>query len=75
MLWARPLQQGISNSLDKKLELAREALDAANAGRRADAANKLQAFINEVEAQRAKELTGAQADELIGWATRVIGVL
>ncbi len=69
------LQQGIANSLDAKLQNAREALEAANAGQRADAANKLQAFVNAVEGQRNKELTSAQADELINLANRVLAVL
>jgi len=69
------LQQGIANSLDAKLQNAREALEAANAGQRADAASKLQAFINAVEAQRGKELTVAQADQLISLATRILAVL
>jgi hypothetical protein len=67
------LQQGISNSLDRKLELVRAALEATNAGQRQDAANKLQAFLNEVEAQRGNALTDAQADELVGWANRILG--
>jgi hypothetical protein len=69
------LQQGIANSLDKKLENARAALDAANAGQRSDALNKLQAFINSVEAQRGSELTDAQADALVASARRIMAVL
>ncbi|MFQ5664504.1 MAG: PKD domain-containing protein [Terriglobia bacterium] len=69
------LKQGIANSLDAKLQNALEALEAANAGLRQDASNKLMAFINGVEAQRDKELTSAQADALIGEVMRILAVL
>ncbi len=69
------LQQGISNSLDAKLGNAREALEASNAGQRQDAVNKLEAFINAVEAQRSEKLTEAQADQLIAMAQRILSVL
>ncbi|MGI9104223.1 MAG: LamG domain-containing protein [Terriglobales bacterium] len=69
------LKQGIANSFDTKLQNALAALGAANAGQRQDAANKLMAFINAVEAQRGKELTTLQADELIAVARRVLNVL
>lgn len=69
------LSQGISNSFDAKLEAAQGALEAANAGMRQDAANKLEAFIQAVTAQRGKEITTLQADELIGWGYRVLAVL
>jgi len=68
-------QQGISNALDKKLENANEALDSANAEQRQDAINKLNAFINATEAQRGKELTEDQADDLISDARRIIAPL
>ncbi len=68
-------QQGISNSLDGKLQNAFDALEAANAGQRQDAQNKLQAFINGVEAQRGKQLTSTQADALIALAMRILAVL
>lgn len=69
------LQQGIESSLDAKLQSTRDSLDAANAVQRQDAAEKLQVFINEVEAQRGKELTSAQADQLIALATRTLALL
>jgi len=69
------LRQGITNSLDAKLENAMEAYQAANAGNRQDVVNKLMAFINAVEAQRGKELTSAQADQLIAEANRILSVL
>jgi len=69
------LQQGIANSLDAKLQNTLDALNAANAGQRQDAANKLLAFINAVEAQRGKQLTSAQADALVSMAMRILAVL
>ena len=69
------LAQGISNSLDSKLQNAMEAYQAANAGNRQDVVNRLIAFINAVEAQRGKELTSAQADQLIAEANRILSVL
>ena len=69
------LQQGIENSLDVKLQNARDSLTAANAGLREDAVNKLQAFINACEAQRDKALTTVQADELIAKANAIIASL
>jgi hypothetical protein len=69
------LQQGIDNSLDAKLEAAIQALANAEAGDNPAAVNKLEAFIAEVEAQRDKKITDAQADELIGDAQAVIALL
>ena len=69
------LQQGIANSLDAKLEAVQDALVAANAGVREDAVNKLEAFINSVEAQRGKALTDSQADELVIYAGLIIAAL
>jgi len=66
------LKQGISNSLDAKLQNAKDAQDAANAGQRQDAINKLQSFINAVEAQRNKAITNEQADILIALTNNII---
>lgn len=66
------LQQGLDNSLDAKLTAALEALEALNAGQRNDAVNKLNAFINEVEAQQGKKLTSEQADYLIAEVQAII---
>ncbi|MGH9779841.1 MAG: PKD domain-containing protein [Candidatus Acidiferrales bacterium] len=68
-------QQGISNSLDSKLQQAHAAFDAANAGQQQNASNLLMAFINEVDAQRGKELTDAQADTLVAFAVRILAAL
>ena len=85
------LSQGISTSLDAKLLnalaslntastadaklLAADAMSAASAGNRQDAANKLQAFINAVNAQRGKQITDTQADALIALARRILAVI
>jgi hypothetical protein len=69
------LQQGISNSLDAKLEVAIRALDDLNENNDAAAVSSLQAFINAVEAQSGKELTEVQADELINIAQTIINSL
>lgn len=72
---AMNLQQGIANSLDTKLQNAQDALTASNAGKREDALNKLQAFINSVEAQRGKELSNEQADLLIAMTQNIMAVV
>ncbi|MGH9557374.1 MAG: PKD domain-containing protein [Terriglobales bacterium] len=69
------LRQGITTSLDAKIQNALDAMSAANAGARSDAANKLMAFINSVEAQRGKQLTNAQADTLEALARRILAVI
>jgi hypothetical protein len=69
------LAQGISNSLDSKLQNAIDALYAANAGNRANACNQLVGFINSVQAQSGKQLTTAQASQLIGNANQIRAVI
>jgi hypothetical protein len=66
------LAHGIENALDAKLQNAIDALNAANGGNRADAINKLSAFINTVQAQSGNKLTVAEADQLIAAANRII---
>ena len=66
------LAQGVDNSLDSKLENAKDALDSLKNNDGADAVNKLEAFINEVEAQENKCLSEEQTDILIEWAERII---
>jgi len=69
------LKAGIENSLETKLQNAKNALTAANSGQREDAVNKLQAFINACEAQRDKALTPEQANGLIAKANTIIASL
>ncbi|MFX1580058.1 MAG: LamG domain-containing protein [Promethearchaeota archaeon] len=69
------LKQGIDNNLDTKIQNVQAALDAVNAGNRADAINKLEAFINAVESQRGKALTDEQADILVEEAFRIINLI
>jgi len=63
------LSNGISNSLDSKLQNALAALESLNSGNNATVCNKVAAFINEVQSH--KELTTAQANDLISAATRI----
>lgn len=69
------LQQGISNSLDAKLDGALQAIDDVNENNDIAAINKLQAFINAVEAQRGNKITTEQADTLIAAAQAIIASL
>jgi hypothetical protein len=66
------LQQGISNSLDAKLQTALSALDDVNANNDVAAINSLNAFINAVEAQRGNKITNEEADTLIAAAQAII---
>ena len=68
-------QQGIENSLDTKLASALDALEDANANNDGAAVNKLEAFINEVEAQRGNKITDEQADALGAAAQAIIDAL
>ena len=65
------LARGIANSLDGKLD---NALDAYLAEKNS-IVNKLQAYINEVEAQRDKAITNADADLLSGMASDLIELI
>ena len=60
---------GISNSLDSKLQNALAALESLNSGNNATVCNKVAAFINEVQSH--KELTATQSSDLISAATRI----
>jgi len=66
------LQSGTANSLIVKLQAAASGLDRGNIQ---TACGNLGAFLNEVNAQTAKELTAAQAGLLIAEATRIRAVL
>lgn len=60
---------GIEKSLTSKLGAA---INSLNNGQENAAINKLNAFINQVETQRGKNITDEQADELIAEAQRII---
>ncbi len=66
------LHKGIENSLISKLRGAKAALER---GQQHVAINKLNAFINQVKAQRGKKVTEDQADELIAYANGIISAL
>jgi hypothetical protein len=66
---ALKLPKGLSNSLEKKLEGAAEKLRVAN---ETAAANKLEAFNNQVSAQAGKKITVPDAAELIASSNRII---
>ena len=53
----------------------RAGIEVINAGQRQDAINKMEAFINAVEAQRDKQLTGEQTDSLIALAQEILASL
>lgn len=66
------LQKGLKNSLVVKLEGAQEAIESEQQD---VAINKLNAFINEVEAQSGKKLTEQQASSLVRNANCIIEFL
>lgn len=58
--------QGLTNSLNSKLENAQAALESIGGGDVSTACNKIGAFINHVESQaEGQQLTSIQAEELI----------
>jgi hypothetical protein len=69
------LQQGISNSLDAKLDAVKKALDDVNDNNDAAAINALETFINAVEAQRGNKILDEDADALIEAAQEIIDLL
>lgn len=69
------LQQGISNSLDAKLDSSMGALDDTNENNDVSAINSLYAFINAVEAQRGNKLSDTDADSLVSAAQAIIDKL
>jgi hypothetical protein len=69
------LHKGIHNSLDAKLTNALSALTDNVSGNDASAVNKLNAFINECEAQSGKHLAPEQANKLIVMADAIIQTL
>lgn len=69
------LANGISNSLDAKLNSVINALDDMNENNDVAAINSLNAFINAVEAQRGNEIPEADACNLIQAADEIIVAL
>lgn len=65
------LKQGISNSLDTKLQDAQAALDAARNNNIGTACNLVTSFMNEVSAQSGKSITTAQAQALLNLAIQI----
>jgi parallel beta-helix repeat protein len=63
------LHKGIENSLTSKLDSAIHLLSKGNGN---GAIHKLLDFINQVEAQRGKKMTGEQADYLVAEAQKII---
>jgi hypothetical protein len=66
------LSRGLKQSFLAKLGAAQRSLDN---GRNGTAVEQLQAFINEVEAQRGKALTNAAADAMVSSASGLIAVI
>jgi hypothetical protein len=69
------LDNGITNSLDAKLQNAVKALDDINDNNDAAAIGKLEAFINEVEAQSGNKIPADDAAKLIATAQAIIDLL
>ncbi len=69
------IKQGISNSLDVKLDSVLKALDDMNVNNDVAAINSLEAFINAVQAQSGKSISVDDANELIADAQAIIDVL
>jgi hypothetical protein len=69
------IANGISNSLDAKLQNALQALDAASVGDSPSVCNRIGAFLNEVSAQTGKALTEAQASQLTALAQQARGAV
>jgi len=69
------LPNGIGRSLHAKLEGALKALADGKANNDVSAINRLNAFINEVEAQRDKKITEEQATALVGKAQAIVDLL
>jgi len=66
------LPNGLENSLSSSLNNAMNSLQNGNTGA---AINKLEAFINKVEAQRGKKIDEADANELIADAQAIINLI
>ena len=69
------ISEGISNSLDAKLQSSLGALDDLNENNDVSAVNNLYAFINAIQAQRGKKISEADADAMIESAQMIIDLL
>ncbi|MCI0499580.1 MAG: hypothetical protein L0Y36_07865 [Planctomycetales bacterium] len=69
------LHKGTTNSLNAKLNSAMKALTDTNEHNDAAASHILEAFINEVEAQKGKKIPEQDADDLIDAAQQIIDLL
>ena len=63
------IQQGIKNSLIKKLENAKSSIEKGNINA---AINKIRAFQNEIQAKMGKKISEELAEEWIAWAEDII---
>jgi hypothetical protein len=72
---ALQLPKGLTNSLTKKLDGAAARLEDANPNNDIAAANKLQAFNNQVNAQAGKKIPQPAADELVASSEVIIDVI
>ena len=75
ILYYLDIPEGTENSLIAKLEAAKQKLEDNNENNDAAAINNLQAFINQVEAQRGKKISEEDADYLISKAQQIIDLL
>ena len=66
------LPAGTENSLASKIENAQASIEDGNTNA---GVNKLEAFINQVEAQRGKKISEEEAEMLIKYATNLIDEL
>jgi hypothetical protein len=69
------LSKGIANSLDAKLSSALAALDDMNTNNDDAALNKLNAFVNHVQAQTDGAISASEAQSLIASASTIIDAL
>jgi hypothetical protein len=74
-LGALELPAGIANSLNASLDTAADVLLDSNPSNDVAAINALEAFINELEAQRDKRITSDVADSLIAKAQETIAAI
>jgi hypothetical protein len=69
------LQQGIANSLNAKLQKSLAIIDDLNGDNSQGTIGSLNAFINQVNAQRGKKISNTEADILIAQAQEIIAFI